>query len=213
MKRPAGAEEEPAAEDKPAAADEANLEILSQRLQRLEDAIASLQDTRALEDRVFERVRQRTPKAPEPAPETEERVFDRKKTLIPLIGHILAPPPPVKESTAAESSAATSHLPPVVVVREGLFLLDLWHEFRAIFAMFFDRRYGMAWSTRLTTLILVPVILFSQFWMPMGIATIPIVGAIFDNFINLVLGFFLYKVLSREARKYMQARGQEVPHL
>jgi hypothetical protein len=192
--------------------DDSSLEILTQRLQRLEDAIASLQDTRGLEDRVFERVRQNIHTRPaEPEARASERIVDRKKLPLPMLSNLLTPPAAVKETSAPATGPALGGLPPVVVVREGLFIVDVWHELRATLRMFVDMRYRMGWLNRLLIFGLLIAILTSHVWLP-GASYwegIWIIGPMLDKIVCLLLGFFLFKILSREARKYMQAREQE----
>ena len=57
-----------------------------------------------------------------------------------------------------------------------------------------------AWRT---TLILVPAILLSHFWVPL--AHVAWVGPIIDKLIDLILAFFLFKGLNRESTRYRQA--------
>ena len=66
--------------------------------------------------------------------------------------------------------------------------------------MIFDRRYQMAWTTRIVALILLPAILTTHWWLPL--AWLPVAGGFFVSMVNLVLAFALYKALSREARRY-----------
>ena len=54
-------------------------------------------------------------------------------------------------------------------------------------------------------LVLVPFILLSHYIIPF--AGVPIIGQIFVNIVDLILAFFVYKALSREAHRYMQLRG------
>jgi hypothetical protein len=71
--------------------------------------------------------------------------------------------------------------------------------------MFFDVRYHVAWTARLTVLLLVPFILTSHLWLP--VYNLPIVGPVLDKVVDLLLAFFAYKALSREAQRYRQVRA------
>jgi hypothetical protein len=166
-------------------------ETMEERLRRLEDALANLQDTHTVEQRIVERVSERlTPAAappaapPHPAP-AEQRLLPAPGLQLPL---------PL-------TTAALSALPGTV--HQAWLLYDMWTELRAMVRMFLDRRYRVSWGTRLLVLVLVPVILLSHFIVPL--ATIQWVGPILDKLIGLFLAFFLYKGLSREAARYRQA--------
>lgn len=175
-------------------------EPLEQRVQRLEDAVAALQDTRPLEERVVERVSQRlgiTPPKPEPEPEprTEYMVTAARRT---------SPPPP--DGLSTQDVAAVSPRPaPPVLLRHPWLLFDLLGELRAMVRMFFDVRYHVAWSTRVTVLVLLPLIFTSGWWCPF--AYIPFLGSLVEKVVDLVLAFFAYKALSREARRYRDLKA------
>ena len=166
-------------------------ETLEQRLRRLENALASLQDTHTVEQRIVERVSERLTPASGPgvAPTHTEAVAERR--MLPLPGLQLPLP------------LSPPGLPLPGAVYQAWLLFDFWNELRAMVRMFFDRRYYVAWTTRLTLLILVPLILLSHFWLPL--ASLFIAGPILDKAVDLLLAFFLYRSLSREAARYRQA--------
>jgi hypothetical protein len=173
-------------------------ESLEQRVQRLEDAVAALQDTRPLEERVVERVSQRlgiTPPKPEPEPEprTDYMASAARRT-----------PPPGDGLPAPDVAALPSRPAPPALLRHPWLLFDLLGELRAMVRMFFDVRYHVAWSTRVTVLVLLPLIFTSGWWCPF--AYIPILGPLVEKVVDLVLAFFTYKALSREARRYRDLR-------
>jgi len=56
--------------------------------------------------------------------------------------------------------------------------------------------------TRFLPLGLLALILTSWFWLPGS--SVPIMGTLFDKALDLVLAFLLFKVLSREARRYRE---------
>lgn len=117
---------------------------------------------------------------------------DLGKRLIAPSGPAAAPPP------RPEGLAAM--VPPAV--RRTWVLLDALAEVRAVYCMFFDPRYHLSWLARLAPLVIVGLILTSQFWMP-GTA-IPFVGPVIDKIADLILAFGLYKYLSYEARRYRE---------
>lgn len=170
---------------------------LEQRVQRLEDAVAALQETQAVEERVVERVQARLQGRPEPP----------------------APPPPARPAAAAQMyDAARFTVPPpepafpappvpapARLLPHAWLLFDLYAEARAMVRMFFDIHYHVAWTTRLVVLILVPLILLSHWWFPF--AWVPLVGPLVDKLVDLLLAFFVYKALSREAHRYLETRS------
>jgi hypothetical protein len=62
----------------------------------------------------------------------------------------------------------------------------------------------MAWSTRLTVLVLLALIFTSDWWFPL--AWVHFVGWILVKVVDLALAFVVYKALSREAQRYVQMR-------
>jgi hypothetical protein len=171
-------------------------EPLEHRVQRLEDAVAALQDTRPLEDRVVERVSARlgiTPPKGEPAPQAEHMITAERRTA----------PSPVDGFSTQE--APTLPPPPPLITSHPWLLFDLLGELRAMVRMFFDVRYHVAWSTRVTVLILLPLIFTSGWWCPL--AYVWVLGPVVEKLVDLVLAFFVYKALSREARRYREIRA------
>ena len=66
--------------------------------------------------------------------------------------------------------------------------------------MMLDSRYHMAWTTHLIVWLFLPAILLSGWWFPL--AWLPVVGHYLDKVLDLLLGFCIYKALSRELRRY-----------
>jgi hypothetical protein len=99
-----------------------SLESMEQRLHRLEAALASMQDMRALEERVAEKVRQRVQST------ADERMIDSKRQAL-------------SGSNAAlhKEPAALAYAP--AAVRRTWLLLDMWADLVSIIRMFFDVRY------------------------------------------------------------------------
>src|SRR5262249_26041433 len=127
---------------------------LEQRVRRLEDAVANLQDTRPIEDRIVERVSERLGSKPTPPPpeRTEYMISAERRT----------PPPPEDRRAPLEPLPAAPMpvlLPPASPVplpaapdveRYPWLLFDFFRELRAIIRMFFDVRYPVGWSARVT---------------------------------------------------------------
>jgi len=140
---------------------------LEERVRRLEDAVASLQEQQA-------------------------RSAENIRTGLPPQVKIGAPHADF-ERGPAES---------ITRVRSPWLLHELLADLAAIWRMFFDHRYRVAWSTWLAVICIVPLILTSGWWfLP---AHIPAVGEILEKVMDFVLAFFLYKALSREARRYRE---------
>jgi hypothetical protein len=163
-------------------------EALGERIRRLEDAIAALQDTRSLEERVLNRVSETV------RPRVAESAFqrldgDRRPTPAP------APLPlPLMPPLKALSPGA---------LRSGWTLFELIGEIRTFVRMFFDLRYRVSWFTWLVTVIGLSFALLSHWVMPYYF--IPILGPVLDKVVDVLLVLFIYKVLSLEAQRYREA--------
>jgi hypothetical protein len=176
------------------------LQELERRVHALEEAVARLDDIDALEERVTARMKERLPQAkvaPPPdhdAAVIEERVFARLADRLP---------PPAAARAAAEEHR-TSEPPPASSSWGGRWaswlFVDMAQEGRLLIQMIFDRRYQMAWTTRIMAIVLLPLILTSHWWLPL--AWLPGFGGFFVSIVNLLLAFALYKALSREVRRY-----------
>jgi hypothetical protein len=165
---------------------------IEQRVQRLEDAVASLQNTGAMEERITQRLAERL----EGRPALSHQIVESRSSSLPL----LKKPAPGNSGTAPPLDPA--------LMRQPWLLFDFLAELGAIVRMFFDVRYHVGWSARLTVLVLVPLILLSQWWLQwFPLVWIPIVGPVLDKVVDLFLAFLVYKALSREARRYQQLRA------
>jgi len=173
-----------------------SLSSLEQRLDRLEDALAVLQDTRHLEQRIVERVAERVDRN-----NTEERdagamIIDAGRKLLPAAAGMLQNMP----ATGADAAGRTAR-----ALRGGAwFFFDCIAQARAMVRMFVDPRYHLGWSGRFVPLLLLLAIATSRIWIP-GIGFLPdMVAIIVDKVADLVLAFFLFQVLNREARRYRE---------
>jgi hypothetical protein len=163
-------------------------EALGERIRRLEDAIAALQDTRALEERVLNRVSETV------RPRVAESAFqrldgDRRPTPAPA-PLPLPPMPPLKALAPG-------------ALRSGWTLFELVGEIRTFVRMFFDVRYRVSWFTWLVTVIGLPFVLLSHWVMPYYL--IPVLGPVLDKVVDLFVVLFIYKILSLEAQRYREA--------
>ncbi|HEV3238377.1 MAG TPA: hypothetical protein VGZ25_15405 [Gemmataceae bacterium] len=173
---------------------EAKSTSLELRINRLEDAVAHLQDTQSLEARVVERVTERLQSHEATNARTVAGVIvDASRHLLPALG-----------SNAPSDNAGTRGAPANrnSSLRRPWLLVEMLAEVRAIFRMFVDPRYHLGWRGRVAPILLVAVILTSSFWVPGTGLTI--VGPLFDKCFNLILAYVLFKILSHEARKYRE---------
>jgi hypothetical protein len=167
---------------------------LEGRVQHLEAAVAALQNTQALEDRVAERVAARL--QANVAGEVEKMAAaDQRVSGAAMM--------------AAAGTALRAAATPVgqSVAQMPWLLVDLYQDFFAISRMFFDLHYKVGWTTRLLVLLLVPAILTSHWWLPFS--GVLVVGELLDKLIDLLLAFVVVKALSREAKRYLQFRAAQ----
>jgi hypothetical protein len=161
------------------------LEAIEQRVHRLEDAVAALQDTSQLEDRLTERVTERIRHSAPVAQEPAGAIVEAHQPFVP---RALAW---VRSQAPAGGAAAA--------VRHSWLLVDAVTEARAMFHMFVDPRYRMGWGVRGLTAGLLVLIMLTG-WIP-GTG-LPLVGFLLNKVLDLILAFILYKILSRESRRY-----------
>ena len=160
---------------------------LEARVARLEDVVASLQDTHHLEERVTERLSAKL--------SAKRKKTDNSPSIILEAGRQLLPAAlqTVREQTDVAdvpSGRPLQHHP--------WLLFDALAEARAMFRMYFDSRYRVSWIARITPLLGCIMLLLSWFL----ISGIWLVGPIVDKVFDLVLAFVVYKVLHREVQSY-----------
>ena len=175
---------------------------LEQRIRRLEDALAQLQELRAGERRIVNQPpapRPSSPPQPQPAAAVAPTavLFDMGKRLL---------------GTASEAITPAPAPPATARARAVWFLWDTWAEARAILRMFLDPRYRMPWSARIFPLVLLIAILFSKYWVPGS--SIPFLGDwLLVKLVDTLLAFVLFKWLGHEARRYRQTSPDLPPSL
>jgi hypothetical protein len=167
---------------------------LEERIRRLEDVVATLQDTRPLEDRIVEkvstRIKRQTPRADS---ESTGILANAGKKLFSGALSVARPEP--------DASAGAPQPPPAAPGSGRPWLLyDLYSELRTMVRMYVDRRYRVSWLARIVPLGALIVYLFS--WFILG--NLWMVGPLFDRVIDLLLACLVYKVLAREAARYRQ---------
>jgi Zn-dependent protease with chaperone function len=90
-------------------------------------------------------------------------------------------------------------------VQSSWLVLDLLGEARAMLALLFDRRYHMAWLTRVTAVVLLVAVFTSGWWFPLTL--LPFIGGYLDKLFDLCLALLLFLLLSREVRRYREWRA------
>lgn len=162
--------------NEPPRATPASADLLELRVRRLEDAVAELQDTTALEERVVGKVADRF----------------RQEQPLPDMS-------PAGEVPSAFSMPVA--LLPAPVARGPWGLLDAFGEARTLVRMFLDRRYRVSWTVWLVLFVAAVLIVLS--WLI--VAAVWIVGPWLDKAADLIVAFVAFKVLSREAARYRHA--------
>jgi hypothetical protein len=186
------------------------LASIEQRVRRLEDAVATLQDTRPIEERVVERLRLTAPVASPvaaPAAGSANVLIDVGRRMLPAAMDVIQNEAAAADAQARDGTHAT---------RPGWLLVDMYAEARAMLFMFIDRRYRMSWAGRLVPLVLFAAIITSWIWCP-GAWTLSTVidplAVVYVKLVDLVLAYFLFKVLAREAARYRAAASGLPPPL
>jgi hypothetical protein len=178
----------------PATPLDAVVPALEERVRRLEEALARLQ--------------QPGRHAPPPAEQIRKDPAAAASTAAVLVevGKRLLQPSESRPAAAAAPTAPTT--PPLT--RRWL-VTELVAEARAIVRMYVDPRYRLSWFGRTVPLALTAAIATSHWWV-LG-SSIPLFGPVLDKAIDLVLAFVLFKVLSHEARRYRQTSPDLPPAL
>jgi hypothetical protein len=174
---------------------------LEQRIQQLESALAGLHDLQAMEERIAERIAQQLQTAV--SAEAQRLLAAQRQTAAPAAALPIpdaggqVPSGPRNDNPSPR--AASPLVGPMLAGLPSL-LLDVCRDLLAIFWMFVDLRYAVAWPTRVLTVIVLVAILTSSWWDPL--AYLWLVGPWLDKLVDLVLAFVMFKALSRETRRY-----------
>lgn len=160
-------------------------DLLDERLRRLEDVLTKLADSR---------VTDRAPEPPPPPPpEPPNPVLEAGKQLLPAAIGALSRP-------MANYTPGFSQPEP----RSPWLLFDIVTEMRSILHMYGDPRYRLTWNGRVIPVVMLAFIFTSWIWLP-GTTLFPTwFTTTFDKVLDLVFAYFLFKVLSREARRYRE---------
>lgn len=158
---------------------------LEDRLRRLEDAISRLHAIQS----------QPTPAAPQTPPATSivstaQALMDAGKQLLPAL--------------SLTASARPSKVGPLS------FLRDVLAELQAVYFMYVDPRYRLSWFGRGVPLVLLGLFLTSSTWLKYFAC-----GALtwMQAPIELLLCYFLFKIVTLEARQYRENAPDLPAHL
>jgi hypothetical protein len=180
---------------------EETVEALEQRVRRLEDAIAALQDTQLMEDRVVERVRQHVELHHVEQPRPAGFIVSAARMLMPKTVEEVPPDPAHVDPAAAEGQTANgATAPPTEAAQPGWLVVELYREIRGMIRMFADHRYRMSWTGKAVPLAAILAAVIS--WLL--ISGIPLVGGLFDRAVDLTLIVLVYKAMSRELGRYRE---------
>jgi hypothetical protein len=111
-------------------------------------------------------------------------------------------PFPFGNRAAASSAAEDSRS---AAVRVSWLFFDIVREMQSILHMYGDPRYRLTWSGRILPVIFLALIATSAFWTYPLTGWMPtLIGNLVLKTIDLVPAFCLFKVLTREARRYRE---------
>lgn len=166
-------------------------EALDQRVRRLELAVAALQDTQLMEDRVVERVARRVDhhvpsNGSNPLLSSAALIVNATKMLLPKSADAAA----VDREVLPQDPAAA---------KPTWFLWDLFGELRTMTRMFYDYRFRMSWIGRVVPLAGFIVFVFSWFLLP---NTFLGLWGLLPHAVTATIAVVVYKALSREVVRY-----------
>jgi hypothetical protein len=187
----------PAGDQPVAARAEIRPEGLETRVCRLEDAVASLQDTLPSEERIVERVSTRLGHTLPAGSDKASSLLQSGRRLLPAAISVLNAQADIVHQPAAAHESGT---------RAKWFLIEIYADARTIVRMYLDRRYRMTWAGLVVPPLLIIAIVLSYLLPGTGL---PFLGTLFDKTIDLMLAFVLFKMLSREAHRYRDQISQQ----
>lgn len=190
-----------------------SLAALEERVRRLEDSVAQLQNTQPIEERVasrvLEQVKSEKPASSSAVRESAALVLGAGRHILPAAVGILQAQADTVESQA---QAATSPAKP------SWLIVDLFADLRTLFRMCRDPRYRSIWASRaLLPLALVALIVASWLWLQLvpGFALVEkmseTLATVMVKVVDLFLAFVLYKALQREIRRYRETVPDQAP--
>lgn len=176
-------------------------EELNDRIHRLEAALAAMQDTKLMEDRLIERVIHRIDQTPtNGTAQTHDdaaaaAMLDAGSRLIPSAMRVIGSQ--INAATSPTAAPSTSFLS-----AQSWLLTDMLQEIRTFFVMFVDHRYRTTWVAKIIPL--AALALFIMSWIFRYLGSWAILG-VFDYALDFFLVILVYKTLQREAGRYRAA--------
>jgi hypothetical protein len=178
----------PAHDDHPDAGLASSGESMERRIRRLEDAVAAMQDTQLMEDRVVERVVERVELFPPPH-SGPGLIAGAARLLMPKM--IDAAPDANPTGSAATITAAA---------RSTWFGAEVFGEVRWMLRMLTDYRFRMSWTGR--TVLVGAIVVGFLSWF--AISGLPLVGGILDRTVLVLAAIVTYKAMGRELHRYRE---------
>jgi hypothetical protein len=174
-----------------------SVEELEQRVQRLEDVVAALCDTRSMEERVAARVTEEVNKRTQAAAETPREAA----------GHGLSMHEPAPDFPADRLAASLGGLGLSAVPETMSLFSEVWWDIKLFWAMVRDPLYRMTWMSRLVGLLPLAYLLWSMLaGFHSGI--LGPFGYLLDVLLLCPFLYIAFKVWSRELRRYRAAFTQ-----
>jgi hypothetical protein len=168
-------------------------ESLELRVRRLEDAVAALQDTSLMEERITRRLLDRVPLPTLAAP---PQIIEAPRPLPRPVVEFLA------DYDVPTHPAAPPPAPPMPGFGPPTWLpIEMWREFKAMMQMHFDPRYRMTRTGKYVPWLLVGLMIFSGYLFN-GWVSIPFVSPLADKLFVVFAAVLAYKILSREVDRY-----------
>jgi hypothetical protein len=182
-----------------------NGELLEDRVRKLEDAVADLEQSRLSEDAVADRVILKLKAMagePRAFPAADGVLLDERAPA-PLVPFAPAPAAAMSAAPTPPSGVVLHPPAPPAPEERTWFLTQLWAELRLIGRMYFDPRYRVSRTIQLA-LPAVLVLLVLNYFLFAVTLTIPVVSPILERVICVVLGVLAYKLLTRETARYRE---------
>jgi hypothetical protein len=156
---------------------------LERRVQSLETKVAALPDVKHVEDRITAQVKASIPPPVPPIDPTIPPGFKDIEMPIPSMQSVV-------------NTAKTTWM-----------FFEMLAELKLLFWTLFDRRYHIAWITRLITIVLLIMILTSDYWFPLATYD-NFISQRWDKIVNLLFCLILFLVLNFETRRYKEWRSK-----
>jgi hypothetical protein len=179
-------------------ADPPALTHLRERIDRLEQALAPLQQLDGLEERLFQRVTtyvERTrPEPPPPSTQIAEPSILARASALGAAGKQVFEAVVLPALSPGPSSAPRPPGRPWAI-------REIFAELQAMFYMYVDPRYRLSWPGRVMTPVFLALFLTTDWWAPYAFCGI---GKLLIKPIEILLCFGLIKFLSYESRRYRE---------